>query len=264
MPMNRKALFVTLLTLLLTACSPKFEGVYVLDGPINVRMEFKDGKVQAMGAEYPYVLEGNQVKVQQGPVTLVYVINDDGSLSNEMLGTFKKSGQAAKKAESKSDSGFLSKIFGSTPARTDVSFSKFRGMTQNELAAEWQAVDDATQPGKKNAGSKCSVEADVGAKLGKAFSSATRPEADTLLARAMIEFMLDQALSRPALRDAAKNLGLDKEGIMVATMDQLKTDRPKMKGTDNLVSRVALNLEAEGGLRQGLYKACVMKGSILF
>lgn len=262
--MHIKTLFVTLMTVLLIACSPKFEGVYVLDGPATIRLEFKNGKMQTMGAEYPYLVEGNQIKVQQGPVTFVYLINDDGSLSNELLGTFKKVGQVTTKAESKSDSGFLSKMFGSTPARTDVTFSKFRAMTQNDLAAEWQAVDDATQPGQKNGGSKCTVEADIGAKLGKPFSSAARPEADTMLARAMFEFMLDQALSRPALRDAAKNLGLDKEGIMVATMDQFKTERPKMKGTDNLASRVALNLEAEGGLRQGLFKACVMKGSILF
>lgn len=84
-----------LLAIALTACGNKgVEGSYSLDGPgpKGVLLTLKpNGKAVYMGmAEWPYEVDGKDVKLMRPEGTLILKGNDDGSLTFPFLGKLKK------------------------------------------------------------------------------------------------------------------------------------------------------------------------------
>lgn len=86
----KKFLFALIISVLLTACSNKLDGVY--SDKMGIA-EFKfqpDGTVRMMGMEFKYEVVGKEVKINSPQGALVFTIVDSETLTNEMMGTIKK------------------------------------------------------------------------------------------------------------------------------------------------------------------------------
>jgi hypothetical protein len=94
-----QALGVAAFSLGLAACSKSLSGTYVgtatiMGQEVHREMEFVSGdKVRMEGMEFPYSIDGKDLKIisaEKGG-TLIYKINDDGSITDNMgIFTFKK------------------------------------------------------------------------------------------------------------------------------------------------------------------------------
>lgn len=255
--MNSKLLFVILFSVILSACGKSVVGTYT-DASGMGSFDFRsNGTVlqSPMGLEFPYEVSGKEIKVKMPMGTMVFTMQDDGSLSSQLLGTLRRKGDTSSAGKSAGDG-----------AKSSMSFSEFRKLTHQDLHEDWKKADQEIHSQLHDKANICRLESEIAGSIGGGLIGSSPDNAAHVLGKTIVSKILSITLQQPRIGEAAKNLKVSKESFMDQFFADPKMVQPSIKEIDQAkryVLRLSMSKSDSAGMSAAVLKACLDNGPVI-